>query len=311
MTMDQPDYRYLFGPVPSRRFGRSLGIDLTPHKTCSLDCVFCQLGRTKKKTRTRKIYTPTDEVIKEICSWLEADGEADYLTLSGSGEPTLHAEFGRVLAFLRQQTIPSVLLTNGTLFSDPEVREAAMLARVVKVSLSAWNQQSFEWVNRPHREIKFTSILKGLRQFRRKYDGQLWLEVFLLSGINAMPVDVRKIARLARELNPDRIHLNTIARPPAEDFAAAVAMEQLEKLAGLFDPRAQIAADIPVQRTRKVVADENRILSMLKRRPCTIKQIEAAFGMHINEVSKTLGYLMHDNRIRADLRDRDVYYTCR
>ena len=309
--MQQTDYRYLFGPVPSRRFGRSLGIDLTPHKTCSLDCVFCQLGRTKKKTRTRKIYVPTDEVIDEIRRWLKADGEADYLTLSGSGEPTLHAEFGRVLAFLRQQTIPSVLLTNGTLFAEPEVREAAMLARVVKVSLSAWNQQSFEWVNRPHREIKFRSTLKGLRQFRRKYDGQLWIEVFLLSGINAMPVDVRKIARLARELQPDRIHLNTIARPPAEDFAAAVAMEQLEKLAGLFEPRAQIAADIHVRRTRQVIANEARILSMLKRRPCTMKQIEAAFGMHINEVSKTLGHLIHTNRIRADLRERDVYYTCR
>jgi len=309
--MKQTDYRYLFGPVPSRRFGRSLGIDLTPHKTCSLDCVFCQLGRTKRKTRARKTYVPTDEVIAEIRRWLKADGEADYLTLSGSGEPTLHAEFGRVLAFLRQQPIPSVLLTNGTLFSEPEVREAAMSARVVKVSLSAWNQQSFEWVNRPHREIEFTSTLKGLRQFRRKYDGQLWLEVFLLSGINAMPVDVRKIARLARELNPDRIHLNTIARPPAEDFAAAVSMEQLESLAGLFDPRAQIAAGIPVQRTRKVAADEDRILSMLKRRPCTIKQIEAAFGMHINEASKILGHLMHTNRICADLRDRDVYYTCR
>jgi len=309
--MKPSDYRYLFGPVPSRRFGRSLGIDLTPHKTCCLDCVFCQLGRTERKTMSRRIYAPTDAVIDEIRIWLETDGEADYLTLSGSGEPTLHTDFGRVLAFLRQQTIPSALLTNGTLFSLPEVREAASLAHVVKVSLSAWDQQSFEWVNRPHRDIDFTATLKGLLQFRRKYDGQFWLEVFLLSGINAMPVHVRKIARLAQELHPDRIHLNTIARPPAEDFAAAVPMEQLEALAELFDPRAQIAADLPMQRSRQVIANEARILSMLKRRPCTIKQIEAAFGMHVNEVSKTLGHLMHANRIRADLGEREVYYTCR
>lgn len=309
--MKQPEYRYLFGPVPSRRFGRSLGIDLTPHKTCSLDCVFCQLGRTPEKTIERRQYVPTEAVIEEIRHWLKNDGQADYLTLSGSGEPTLHADFGQVLEFLRDQPIPSVLLTNGTLLYLPEVRAAASLAKVVKVSLSAWNQQSFEWVNRPHKAIEFNGFMEGLRQFRSDYEGQLWLEVFLLSGINAMPVDVEKIARLARELHPDRIHLNTIARPPAEDFAAAVPIEQLEELAGLFDPPAQIAAGLPAQRTSEVKANEARILGMLRRRPCTIKQIEAAFGMHINEISKILGQLIHQDRIRADLRNKDVYYTYR
>ena len=309
--MVQPDYRYLFGPVPSRRFGRSLGIDLTPHKTCSLDCVFCQLGRTRKKTMERRRYVPTEAVLEEIRIWLQTDGVADYLTLSGSGEPTLHTEFGRVLEFLGDQPIPSVLLTNGTLFHLPEVRDAAALAKVVKVSLSAWNQQSFEWVNRPHEDIEFSSFIEGLRQFRREYGGQLWIEVFLLSGINAMPVNVEKIANLAREIRPGRIHLNTIARPPAEDFAAAVSLEQLEELAGLFDPPAQIAAGLSVRQTMEIKVNETRILAMLKRRPCTIRQIEAAFGMHINEVSKILGHLMRSNRIHADMRNDEVYYTCR
>jgi len=309
--MKQPDYRYLFGPVPSRRFGRSLGIDLTPHKTCSLDCVFCQLGRTRKKTIERREYVPTKAVIEEIRDWLQTDGQADYLTLSGSGEPTLHSKFGQVLEFLCDQPIPSVLLTNGTLLHLPEVRASASFAKVVKVSLSAWNQQSFGWVNRPNKAIEFNMIMEGLRQFRSDYEGQLWLEVFLLSGINAMPADVEKIARLARQIHPERIHLNTIARPPAEDFAAAVSIEQLEELAALFDPPARIAAGLPVRRTIEVEVNEARILGMLKRRPCTIKQIEAAFGIHINEVSKILGQLIHRNRIRADLRNKDVYYTYR
>ena len=130
--------------------------------------------------------------------------QADYLTLSGSGEPTLHAEFGRVLAFLRDQPIPSVLLTNGTLLNLPEVREAAALAQVVKVSLSAWDRKSFEWVNRPHPQLAFESFFDGLKQFRNGYDGQLWLEVFLLTGINAMARDVEKIALLctATEAGP-------------------------------------------------------------------------------------------------------------
>ncbi|MBC2711825.1 MAG: radical SAM protein [Desulfosarcina sp.] len=306
--MKQPDYRYLFGPVPSRRFGRSLGIDLTPYKTCSLDCVFCQLGRTPKKTLERKAYVPTTDVIAEIDHWLKTDGEADYLTLSGSGEPTLHSEFGQVLAFLRDQPIPSVLLTNGTMLNLPEVQKAAALAHVVKVSLSAWDQKSFEWVNRPHRKIEFRSFFQGLKAFRAGFSGQLWLEVFLLSGINAMAKDVEKIAALSRELSPDRIHLNTIARPPAEDFAAAVSMERLEELTGLFDPPAQIAAVFSGERSKTIKANEETILAMLKRRPCTIKQIESAFGMHINEASKYLGLLMKSNQVCSERRKTAVYY---
>ncbi len=304
-------YRYLFGPVPSRRFGRSLGIDLTPHKTCSLDCVFCQLGRTTRKTLERKPYVPTADVIEEIDNWLQTDGDADFLTLSGSGEPSLHAEFGQVLAHLRDQPIPSVLLTNGTLLNLPEVRDAAALAHVVKVSLSAWDQKSFEWVNRPHPQLEFGSIVEGLKQFRSAFGGQLWLEVFLLSGINAMAGDVEKIAALSRELKPDRIHLNTIARPPAEDFAAAVPEARLEELTGLFDPPARIAAGFSSQRSKTIEANEKTILAMLKRRPCTINQIEAAFGMHINEVSKYLGVLMEKEQIHADRKNQAIYYTAR
>jgi wyosine [tRNA(Phe)-imidazoG37] synthetase (radical SAM superfamily) len=309
--MKQPDYHYLFGPVPSRRFGRSLGIDLTPHKTCSLDCVFCQLGRTRQKTLQRKVYVSTTDVIAEVEHWLESDGDADYLTLSGSGEPTLHAEFGQVLAALRNQPIPSVLLTNGTLLNLPEVREAAALADVVKVSLSAWDQKSFEWVNRPHAMLEFRSLIDGLKAFRSAFDGQLWLEVFLLYGINAMTRDVKKIAGLSRAFMPDRVHLNTVARPPAEDFAAAVPVAQLAALCGLFDPPAQIAAGFNRQRSKTIAANEATILAMIRRRPCTIEHIEAAFGMHINEVSKYLGRLIKKDQIRIDRKNQAIYYAAR
>ena len=179
------------------------------------------------------------------------------------------------------------------------------------MSLSAWDQKSFEWVNRPHCQLEFKSVFEGLKQFRNDFDGRLWLEVFLLSGINAMPMDVEKIAGLCRELEPECIHLNTITRPPAEDFAAAVPRAQLETLTGMFDPPALIASGFEANRSKKIEADEAHILAMLRRRPCTIKQIEAAFGMHIHEVSKTLGLLLENNRIRADLRKHEVYYTCR
>ena len=311
MTTRDHAYRYVFGPVPSRRFGRSLGIDLTPHKTCSLDCVFCQLGRTGQQTLARKKHVPTSDVITEIRHWLRSDGKADYLTLSGSGEPTLHAAFGEVLTFLRSQPVPAALLTNGTLLSLPEVRASAALAQVVKVSLSAWDQKSFEWVNRPHRRLRFETVVDGMKRFRSAYDGQLWIEVFMLAGINAMPADVEKIARLCRQIRPDRIHLNTIVRPPAEVFAAAVPSAQLEALTTLFDPPARIASGFNGQPSRTTEAGTTDILAMLQRRPCTIKQIKAAYGLHINQVSKILGELMQNNLIRADLRNREIYYTCR
>jgi len=126
-------YRHLFGPVPSRRLGRSLGVDLTPFKTCTLDCIFCQLGHTTNKTLDRKEYVPVVAVEAELETWIKEGGKADYITLSGSGEPTLHTRFGEVLQFVRDQTaIPTALLSNGTLFWLPEVREAARHADIVK-----------------------------------------------------------------------------------------------------------------------------------------------------------------------------------
>ena len=171
------EYKYLFGPVPSRRFGRSLGVDLTPYKTCSLDCVFCQLGRTTKKTVTRQEYVPTDSVLAELVEWLKRDSQADYITLSGSGEPTLHSRFGDVLEFIRSKTtIPAVLLTNGTMLQFRQVREAAACANVVKVSLSAWDQASYGWVNRPHKQLQFDQLSRNYcgdqGQARQPYTGE-------------------------------------------------------------------------------------------------------------------------------------------
>ena len=302
--------KYLFGPVPSRRFGRSLGVDLTPYKTCSLDCVFCQLGRTTNKTVERQEYVNIDEVLSELEEWLETDGQADYITLSGSGEPTLHEHFGDVLALVRgKSNIPSLLLTNGTLLHLPEVREAARLANIVKVSLSAWDQASFGWVNRPHVQLRFEDLVKGQKAFREEYNGQLWMEVFLVSGMNAMPVDVSRISALAEEIRPDRIQLNTAVRPAAEDFAVPVSPERMMELTHLFHPQAEIIAEFSKQKDLKLKANRESVLAMLRRRPCTAGQIAEGFGMHLNEVSKYLGNLLSTNEIRTERKGETVYYA--
>jgi wyosine [tRNA(Phe)-imidazoG37] synthetase (radical SAM superfamily) len=301
--------KYLFGPVPSRRFGRSLGVDLTPYKTCTLDCVFCQLGRTTDKTLNRKEYVPTDAVIEEISEWLKTDGKADYMTLAGSGEPTLHNRFKEVLAFIRNNCkISTALLTNGTLLHLPEVRDAALLADVVKVSLSVWDQGSFGWVNRPHPQLRFDKFIEGQRAFRKQFKGELWIEVFLVKGMNAMPTDISRIAALAQDIEPDRIHLNTVVRPPAEDIAAPLSKERLSSLCHLFRPIAEIIAEFSTEKDLKLQANKETMLAMLQRRPCTADQIAKGFGMHLNEVSKYLGNLLRAGQIREERKNSTVYY---
>jgi wyosine [tRNA(Phe)-imidazoG37] synthetase (radical SAM superfamily) len=289
--------------------GRSLGVDLTPFKTCCHDCVFCQLGRTTNKTICRKEYVPTNDVLAEIKHWLSSGGRADHITLSGSGEPTLHTGFGEILEFIHTHTdIPSVLLTNGAMLYLPAVRQAASAAKIVKVSLSAWNQALFSWINRPPRQLRFQQVIDGQKEFRAQFDGRIWMEVFLIAGMNSMPADVGKIAALAKEIAPDRIQLNTAVRPPSEFFVAPLSRERMAALRHMFQPQAEIIAEFSTSNHAHVQANQDTILEMLQRRPCTAKQIADGFGMHLNEVLKYLGNLMRNHLIRADMKKDDVYY---
>ncbi len=276
-TMTSSPFRYLFGPVPSRRFGRSLGVDLTPMKTCSLDCIFCQLGHTPKTTITRREYVPTEEVIAELRRWQQDGGQTDFITLSGSGEPTLHSRIGEVLRYIQQQmSFPSVLLSNGTLFGQPEVREAAQAADIVKLSLSAWDNESFGQVNRPHEGIDLEEMIEGMRTFRKAYTGKIWLEVFLIPGLNNSLRDIEQIVQKAKLIAPDAIHLNTAVRPPADASVQPMTQEAMEAIVPQFQPPATIIAGFPKHSGIQIEANEDRILNMLRRRPCTARQIADA-----------------------------------
>ena len=305
-------YQTLFGPVPSRRFGRSLGVDLTPYKTCCQDCVFCQLGRTTNKTVERREYVETEAVVAELKHWHATGGMADVITLSGSGEPTLHSRFGEVLEFIRTQIgIPAVLLTNGALLFLPEVRDAAARADIVKVSLSAWHQPSFEWVNRPHYSLKFDQVIQGQKTFRDQFNGLLWMEVFLVKKMNHFNKVVQEIAAVAGEIAPDRIQLNTAARPPAENFVTPVCKEEMSALTHLFQPAAEIIAEFHSAGfgNEKTQVDQEKIFAMLQRRPCTAKQIANGFEMHLDEVLKYLAELTRAGQIRTESIDNSVFYV--
>lgn len=227
--------KYLFGPVPSRRYGRSLGVDLSLFKTCTLNCCFCQLGDTQATTLTRTAQPPIEDVLSELREWLLRGEPLDYITASGSGEPTLHIHFGDLFRFVRAETpYRSLLLSNGTLFTLPEVRREAALADVVKLSLNAWDQASFEKIVRPHASLRFDAILESYCAFRQEYQGRLDLEVFIVPGMNDTPEQVDRIAELAQRFRPDDISLNTAVRPTADASLRACPSDQMAQLASRF-----------------------------------------------------------------------------
>jgi wyosine [tRNA(Phe)-imidazoG37] synthetase (radical SAM superfamily) len=269
-------YRHLFGPVMSRRLGLSLGVELVREKTCSYDCVFCQIGRTPRTSLERACFVPVQEVLEEFSAWLAAGGRADHITLAGAGEPTLHSGFGEVLAGLAQRSpIPTVLMSNGSLFYLPEVREAAARASIVKVSLSAWDEASWRRLNHPHPDLRFEQVLKGLQAFAGSFSGTFWVEVFLVKGINDQPGQVARIAALVNALNPTRVHLNTVVRPPADSASGAVAEPVLLELAGLFDPPAEVTP--PVAAVAGAAAGAGAgLLETVTRHPSTLDQLVAS-----------------------------------
>ncbi|NSW55294.1 MAG: radical SAM protein [Armatimonadetes bacterium] len=297
--METADRSLVFGPVPSRRLGRSLGVDLVPYKTCSYDCTYCQLGRTTCKTVRRAEYVPTDRVLADLREAVESGPAPDYITLSGSGEPTLHSGLEDVIAGIRSiSDVPVAVLTNGSLLWDPAVAEAVSRADLVLPSLDAGDAETFQAVNRPHPGISFPHMVQGLIDFRQRYGGQIWLEVFLLAGITSSPVQVAKIAALAARIEPDRVQINTIARPPAEPDARGVSLEELYVLAELFTGTVEVVADHPLPAASALgETGADRVLDLLRRRPCTLDDIAAGLAMHRNEVLKYTDRLVREGAI--------------
>jgi wyosine [tRNA(Phe)-imidazoG37] synthetase (radical SAM superfamily) len=251
-----------------------------------------------RKTVERADYIPLDSVLSELSDWFADGGKADFITLAGSGEPTLHAGFSRVIDFVHEHSsIPVALLTNGSLLGDVSVRGQAACADLVKVSLSAWDQVSFELINRPVSGIEFSAIVDGIRKFRSEFDGRLWLEVFAVEGMNDASQQIAAIANFANSLAVDRIQLNTAVRPPCESNVRPVNRNRLIELAAYFQPVAEVIAEFCAEEDEQIQADETDILNMIRRRPCTLEQICEVFGMHPNQASKYVGKLLRTEKI--------------
>jgi wyosine [tRNA(Phe)-imidazoG37] synthetase (radical SAM superfamily) len=305
-------FKYIYGPVASRRLGRSLGIDLVPFKTCTYDCIYCQLGRTTSKTIERRPYVPVKYILSELKIKLAKGESPDYISIAGSGEPTLHSYIGELIGMIKNMTkIPVAVLTNGSLLFMPEVRAALMRADLVIPSLDAGDESLFRYVNRPHADISFDQMVTGLIDFTRNFPGQVWLEVLLLSGVTGMVEEAKKIAVYAKEIGAAKIQLNTVCRPTSEDFACVVGKKQMEALALLFPGMAEVIFEDESERLLGATlcdASNTEIINLLARRPCTLTGVCTGLGLNPHEAAKRLQRLVDEKRITSLRTDHAVFY---
>jgi len=300
--------QYIYGPVPSRRLGRSLGVDLIPHKVCTYDCVYCQLGRTTNKTMERREWVPTGEVVAQLKEKLTS--KPDYITLAGSGEPTLHAGIGRLIREIKNLTdIPVAVITNGSLLWLPEVQESLADADLVVPSLDAGSEDMFNYVNRPHSQIPFDQMLNGLREFRRSFRGRYWLEVFLLSGVTTVESRVQALRDCIEAISPDKVQVNTVVRPPAEGYAMPVPRDQLAQIARQLHPQTEVI--VPYSHLDDKDSSGmgcSEVLDLLRRRPCSIADIASGLRIHPHEAAKCIGRLVSERKVRAREQQGSLYY---
>jgi len=301
--------KYLFGPVPSRRLGLSLGVDIVPLKTCTQNCLYCQLGKDTTQTLERKVYAPIDDVLTEIRNRIQTGLKADYITISGSGEPTLHSELGRLIDEIHRLTsIPVAVITNGSLLWRQDVRDDCARADVVLPSLDAGDEQTFRKLNQPHPNIDFAKFVEGLCAFRREYRGPIWLEIFLCEDINTDSKSIENIGKLIDRIKPDKVQLNTAVRPTAHSHIRAVSPDRMKILAKKLERNAEVIADFSAEKMGLAGCDAISVLEMLRRRPCSTEDLVAGLGARREIILKIVADLLHTGQIIPENRGRKMYY---
>lgn len=301
---------YLYGPVPSRRLGLSLGVDIVPFKVCTLDCIYCQLGLTTNKTTQRKEYVPVEAVLVELREILARGLKADFITIGGSGEPTLNSRLGDLIDGIKKNTdIPVAILTNGTLLYREDVRRDCAKADVVLPSLDAGDERTFRKINRPCKDISIERLVEGLAAFRSEFSGQIWLEVLLIEDLNTENKQISNMKRLIERICPDKIQLNMAVRPTAEADVRKLDAEKLKSVAARLGDNCEIVAGFSQENdAEQLESRPESVLSMLKRRPCTLEDICSSLGVNLNEAMKYISHLQDRGLVHSMEKDSVIFY---
>jgi len=304
-------YRYLYGPVPSRRLGRSLGIDLVPHKICTYDCIYCQIGKTTEKTCLRREYIPSKEVLEEVNAFLsEGDLSIDHLSLSGSGEPTLHSKIRQIIRGIKEvSSIPIAVITNGSLLYDEKVREDLLQADIILPSLDAGSYEIFMRINRPHPDLSIEKVIQGMVEFRKAFKGQIWLEILFCKGVNDKSEELKKMKEVIESTQPDLIHLNTVIRPPSEEWASPLKQREMEEIRTFLGERASIISEFDRHLLQVPKQDlKEEILKILKRRPLSLADLSIRMGVFPGELEQSISLLVEEGDIQMRVFGDTIYY---
>ncbi len=303
--------KYTYGPVPSRRLGLSLGVDLVPKKICTYDCIYCQIGRPTLQTIERKEYVPASSILRDVKQSLRQWGEKlDYIAISGSGEPCLNTAIGKVIQGIKEMTaIPVAVITNSSLLHLEEVRKALLLADVIMPSLDAVTPSVFQTINRPFASMEIEQIIQGLATFRKGYKGQIWLEILLCRGVNDAQEEIGRIREAIRIIQPDKVQLNTVVRPGVEDYAAALAPARMEEIKNALGADAEIIAEFEGDRHRMPQeAIEEQVIRIIRRRPETPDDLAKALGFPDLEIAKILDKLAKEGKVIYRVFNQRVFY---
>lgn len=290
--------RYVYGPVPSRRLGMSLGVSPIPKKTCNYSCIYCQLGKTDKMVYTREMFAKVSDILDEFDSIKGRLTGYDAVTIVGEGEPTLYLGLGKLIRGLNDRTDkPVAVITNGALLFDPEVREDLMAADIVMPSADAWDEESFKSINRPIGLLRYQQVRDGLVDFSESYGGQLWLEIMLMKGINDSLETLQRYKGLLKEIRYDRLYLNTPVRPPAEDFVRFLEHEDMERAEEILGGT---SIDLLVSEGfRSIVKDDlEALIGIIKRHPMNRFEVEGFLATRgTMDIAPLLDKMKNDERV--------------
>ncbi|TDT68003.1 wyosine [tRNA(Phe)-imidazoG37] synthetase (radical SAM superfamily) [Hypnocyclicus thermotrophus] len=307
-------YKYIFGPVPSRRLKISLGVDLLKEKICNFNCVYCECGASDKLFNERKKYTPINEVLAEIKDYLEKGNYLDFITFSGNGEPTLHSEIGYLIKEIKKITNTKIcVITNSSLLNKKNIREEIMQADIIMPSLDAISENVFRKIDRASSKIKLLDIKEGIKKLSEEYKGKIWLEIFFIEGLNDTKEELDKFIEYLKEIKINRIQLNSLDRPAPEKWVKAMKLNRLEEIKKYFSKELKNVEIIKKYKTKEDIFGytkniENFILELIDRRPSTFEDMKEILKIEDTELNKYLEYLENKKEIKKVIENRGIFY---
>lgn len=309
-------YKHLFGPVPSRRLGISLGVDLVPHKVCSMNCIYCEVGKTTNLTSERGDYIPLKYLMRELKNYLATNPDLDYITFSGAGEPLLNEGIGEIITFIKSEypQYKLALITNSTQLVDPQVRNEIKQIDLILPSLDAVSEKVFREINRAAADVKIGDIVEGLIKFKQEFSGDMWLELFISPGVNDSSDELNLLKDAITKIAPDQLQLNTLDRPGTESDLVACSEEKMQEIAEFFRPLpVEIIAKFKSRSKQKSfnIDIESAILETISRRPCTTMDLSEMLGLHINEINKYISTLLKEDQILSEEKERGTFFRAK